>query len=207
MAKLGKKLQLKTEQPLLLLHAPEQVAQALQEEGFACTQAAGKLPALRACTAALIFVQSAAALEQLQLQTAPPQPESILWIAYPKKSSDIKTDLTRDKGWQLMADLQYEAVRQVAVDEVWSALRFRHKTERKQDSMFGVDMPGIDRVTKTVVIPEDLKAALAQAEVLEAFERMAFTHRKEHVVSVLDAKKPETRARRIAKVVEQVTRI
>ncbi|OKL40955.1 YdeI/OmpD-associated family protein [Pontibacter flavimaris] len=206
MADLGKKLQLKKEQCLLLLQAPDEVAQALQHEDHTFTRA-DEAPGIGSYAAVLLFVQRAAELAQLAPQAvALLQPESILWIAYPKKSSGIKTDLTRDNGWQVMAQMQYEPVRQVAVDEVWSALRFRPQAARKQPSTFGVDMPGIDRKAKTVALPDDLKEALQEAGLLEAFESMAFTHRKEHVVAVLEAKRPETRTRRIAKTVEEMAK-
>lgn len=53
-------------------------------------------------------------------------PESLLWIAYPKKSSKrYKSDITRDQGWESIGALGYEPVRQIAIDEDWSALRFR----------------------------------------------------------------------------------
>ncbi|PTX22583.1 bacteriocin resistance YdeI/OmpD-like protein [Pontibacter mucosus] len=202
MADLGKKLQLKKEHAILLLMAPEDVAQALQQEGYTFIRA-DEAPSVGSYGAVLLFVQQASELEQLAPQAvALLQPEGLLWVAYPKKSSGIKTDLTRDNGWQVMGSMQYEPVRQVAVDEVWSALRFRPQAARKQPSTFGVDMPGIDRKTKTVTVPDDLKEALQEAGLLEAFESMAFTHRKEYVVAVLEAKRPETRARRIAKTVE-----
>ena len=59
-----------------------------------------------------------------------------------------------------------------------------------------------DTGTRTVEVPADLAAALAEAGVREAFDRLAFTHRKEHVRAVLDAKAAATRERRIAKVVD-----
>ncbi len=189
-----------------MLMAPEGAAQALRQEGYTFTRA-DEAPGIGSYEAVLLFVQQASELAQLAPQAvALLQPEGILWVAYPKKSSGIKTDLTRDNGWQVMAQMQYEAVRQVAVDEVWSALRFRPQAERKQASMFGVDMPGIDRKAKTVVLPDDLKEALQEASLLEAFESMAFTHRKEYAVAVLEAKRPETRARRVAKAVEEVAK-
>lgn len=206
MADLGKKLQLKKEHAILLLMAPEDVAQALQQEGYTFTRA-GEAPSMGSYEAVLLFVQQASELEQLAPQAvALLQPEGLLWVAYPKKSSGIKTDLTRDNGWQVMGSMQYEPVRQVAVDEVWSALRFRPQAARKQPSTFGVDMPGIDRKAKTVSLPDDLREALQEAGLLEAFERMAFTHRKEYVVAVLEAKRPETRTRRIAKTVEEMAK-
>ncbi|AKD02688.1 YdeI/OmpD-associated family protein [Pontibacter korlensis] len=207
MADLGKKLQLKKEQALLLLRAPEEVAQALEQEEYAYTSL-NEVSGAGNYDAVLLFVQSATDLAYLGPKAqAQLQPGGMLWIAYPKKSSGIHTDLTRDKGWQVMAELKYSPVRQIAVDDVWSALRFKHTSERKETSTFGVDMPGIDRKTKTVVVPDDLKDALQEAELLEVFEGMAFTHRKEHVVAVLEAKRHVTRARRIAKAVEGVSKL
>ncbi len=53
--------------------------------------------------------------------------EAIVWFAYPKKTSKkYKSDLTRDTGWQPLGDAGFEGVRQVAINEDWSAIRFRH---------------------------------------------------------------------------------
>jgi uncharacterized protein YdeI (YjbR/CyaY-like superfamily) len=53
-----------------------------------------------------------------------------------------------------------------------------------------------------VEVPADLAAALDAAGVRVAFDALAFTYRKEHARSVVDAKTPATRERRIAKVVD-----
>ena len=63
----------------------------------------------------------------------------------------------------------------------------------------------LDAVDRTVDIPADLAAALQEADAIDRFERLAFSHRKEHVRAVEEAKRPETRARRIAKTVEMIT--
>ncbi|GHA65847.1 YdeI/OmpD-associated family protein [Pontibacter akesuensis] len=209
MVDLGKKLQIKAGQKLLLRNAPEQVAQTLTQEGYTPVrhEKDAALPAA-GYGAALAFATHAAELAELVAQVLPLlQPQGIFWVAYPKKTSGVKTDLTRDKGWRVLAEQGYEAVRQIAVDEVWSAVRFRQQSERKEASTFGVDMPGIDRKTKTVAIPDDLRAALQEVELLKNFERLAFTHRKEYVVAVLEAKRPETRASRVAKAVEGVAKL
>jgi hypothetical protein len=52
-----------------------------------------------------------------------------LWLAYPKKSGAIRTDLSRDKGWAPLAARDLLPVTQVALDETWSALRFRYRDE------------------------------------------------------------------------------
>lgn len=205
MPELKKKLQLKASGELLLLHAPEDIATALTEECMAVC--AGEAPATGAYEAVLLFVQRRRQLEQEVPQaTALLQPGGLLWIAYPKKASGIETDLTRDEGWRTLAELEYEPVRQVALSAIWSALRFRHRSERKTASTFGVDIPGIDRKTKTVTVPDDLQQALEEAGLTERFSQLAFTHRKEHVVAVLEAKRPETRASRIRKIVQQLDR-
>jgi len=59
-----------------------------------------------------------------------------------------------------------------------------------------------DDEPREVAVPDDLAAALGESR--PAFDSMAFTHRREWVEWVEDAKKPETRERRIAKVADQV---
>jgi hypothetical protein len=49
----------------------------------------------------------------------------LLWIAFPKKTSGIPTDLSRDAGWDAMTKAGWQAVSLVAIDEAWSAARFR----------------------------------------------------------------------------------
>ncbi len=52
--------------------------------------------------------------------------DAIVWFCYPKGSSKkYKCDFNRDTGWEIMGNFGMEAVRQVAIDEDWSALRFR----------------------------------------------------------------------------------
>jgi hypothetical protein len=50
--------------------------------------------------------------------------DRIAWLAYPK-AGKLDTDLNRDIVWRYMLKKGVQAVRQVAIDEVWSALRFR----------------------------------------------------------------------------------
>jgi hypothetical protein len=47
-----------------------------------------------------------------------------LWVAYPK-AGQLGTDLNRDKLWELLRARGFEGVRQVAIDETWSALWFK----------------------------------------------------------------------------------
>ena len=59
------------------------------------------------------------------------KPGGLLWFSYPKKSSAIKTDISRDIGWEPVYTAGFRPVTQVAIDTTWSALRFRPRTEVK----------------------------------------------------------------------------
>jgi hypothetical protein len=63
----------------------------------------------------------------------------------------------------------------------------------------------VDTEPRTVRLPADLRAALAADEAAkQAFAGMSFTHRREYVEWVEEAKRPDTRARRVAATVERV---
>jgi hypothetical protein len=51
--------------------------------------------------------------------------DGLLWISYPKKSSKLKSDLTRDVIWAEVVKTGRRPVAQVSVNDVWSAIRLR----------------------------------------------------------------------------------
>lgn len=52
--------------------------------------------------------------------------DAVVWFAYPKGTSKkYKSEINRDKGWAALGNAGFEPVRQVAIDEDWSATRFR----------------------------------------------------------------------------------
>jgi hypothetical protein len=52
--------------------------------------------------------------------------DPVIWLAYPKKTSKkYKVEINRDNGWESIKKLGFETVRAVAIDDDWSALRFR----------------------------------------------------------------------------------
>jgi Bacteriocin-protection, YdeI or OmpD-Associated/Domain of unknown function (DUF1905) len=63
----------------------------------------------------------------------------------------------------------------------------------------------LDTTPRAVEVPDDLQSALeASPTAAAAWDKLSYTHKKEHARSVLDAKKPETRTRRIAAVVAKL---
>jgi len=118
-AEITKKLNMKPGQRLWVLNPPEDFQQIL--DGVDIT-AEGSAPA----EAVLLFVGSLAELKA----SAPGglgavDRKGLMWIAYPKSSSGVKTDINRDTLWEAMKPSGWRPVRQVALDGTWSALRFR----------------------------------------------------------------------------------
>ena len=76
---------------------------------------------------AIAFVKTKAAVAAAAAALgAAAQGDAVVWMAYPKGTSRKYTcEFNRDTGWQPLGDLGYEPVRQVAIDDDWSALRFR----------------------------------------------------------------------------------
>ena len=73
-----------------------------------------------------LFVKDSGEFEELtQSAIAAVEYDGLLWISYPKRSSKVPTDLSRDVVWELMGDTGLRPVTQVSIDAVWSALRFR----------------------------------------------------------------------------------
>jgi hypothetical protein len=73
-----------------------------------------------------LFVKDSKEFDALQAQAVQAvRYDGLFWLSYPKKSSKVETDLSREMVWELMLPSGLRPVAQVAIDEVWSALRFR----------------------------------------------------------------------------------
>jgi hypothetical protein len=76
---------------------------------------------------ALAFVTTQAQVNDLSARLSARMPgDALLWFAYPKQSSKrYRCEFNRDTGWAAVGAAGFEPVRQIAIDEDWSALRFR----------------------------------------------------------------------------------
>jgi hypothetical protein len=63
-----------------------------------------------------------------------------------------------------------------------------------------------DDAERSVDVPADLRAALDAAGLADAFRALSYSHQRENVSSITEAKRPETRARRIQQTVERLQR-
>ncbi len=73
-----------------------------------------------------VFVTNKAELDRLAPKAVRVlKPESLLWISFPKGTSKIQTDLTRDKGWEAVQQADLKWVNLISVNETWSAFAVR----------------------------------------------------------------------------------
>ncbi len=73
-----------------------------------------------------VFVRNKAELESWVARVLPALGKaSLLWIAFPKGSSKIQTDLTRDTGWDSLRQADLKWINLVSIDDTWSAFSLR----------------------------------------------------------------------------------
>jgi hypothetical protein len=135
----------------------------------------------------------------------------IVWVYYPKGTSKIQTDLTRDKGWDCLLSEgdKLTWVNLISFNDTWSVFGFRAKTEadKKKEAQPKVReiFNWVDPVAKTVRLPDDLIAALKKNKKEAAlFDSLAFSHKKEYVEWIVTAKREETRLTRIKGTIERL---
>lgn len=139
-----KKLNYKNQRVLCVLQAPESFRAALDElppetEVRYSMQSSGALDFV------IAFVTTQSAIYELAPVIAQSlNGDGIVWFAYPKQSSKRYTcEFNRDTGWGLLGKLGFEPVRQVSIDEDWTALRFRQAAYiKKMSRSFAISEEG-----------------------------------------------------------------
>jgi hypothetical protein len=125
MATVIEKLNWKGQQEIAVLNAPESFEPELA--GLSTTAIHRTLQTVKETEFLIAFVTRKSEVDGLAPRVAKrAKGDSIVWFAYPKGSSKKYTcDFNRDTGWDAMTGLGFETVRAIAIDEDWTALRFR----------------------------------------------------------------------------------
>jgi hypothetical protein len=135
--------------------------------------------------------------------------DTICWIFYPKGTSKIQTDLSRDSVWSIMQDQKVQMISLICFDDTWSAFGMRQKNEvdRKKNKQ-PKERPIFDYVdpkTKTVKLPADFAAGLKKNKKQQAFfNSLSFTNKKEYIEWIVTAKREETRNERLKASIERL---
>jgi hypothetical protein len=123
MSALFKKLNLGTQGSIHVLNAPK----SFEPELAALDGVTVKRTVAGASAFAMAFVITQADLEAASRKLAAAcTGDAVLWMVYPKGTSKkYQCEFNRDSGWPVLGAAGFEPVRMVALDEDWSALRFR----------------------------------------------------------------------------------
>ncbi len=125
MGPIFRKLNLKNHDPIAVLNAPAEFAAELA--ALDDRRVVLNLDEVDEVAFALGFARDRSVLDPMCAALVAKVPgDAVLWVAYPKKTSKrYRADFDRDTGWDLLGAAGFEPVRQIAIDEDWSALRFR----------------------------------------------------------------------------------
>ena len=126
MTPLLKKLNFKDQEQLHVLNSPESFFGELQEMKSVATVVTD-LEEIQGIEFLIAFVTTKKEIENLVRSIDRKLiGDVIFWICYPKATSKkYSCDFNRDTGFEILGEFDFEGVRQVALDEDWSALRFR----------------------------------------------------------------------------------
>ncbi len=132
--------------------------------------------------------------------------DSKLWIAYPKTTSKIASDLNRDCSWQVLFDHDFEIDSQVALDHVWMAICFKkadmaiaggtNDDEVKENEEF-------DR--RIVKLPAEMEIFFVKhKKAKDFFKSLPVNDQKDFVSWIEEAKRADTKKRRLEAVQQKL---
>ena len=208
---LVKKLQIKPGTNWLIYNSPEnylQLIEPLPDDVNISYTPKGNFNGIQ------LFAKNNAELVQ-NMQAIKPllNPDIILWIIYPKKSSAIASDLNMMSSWEELTKLGLRPVASAAVDETWSALRFKPEELTKESTVSNANVKNsefaqyVDVVNKRITLPNDVASLLEQnPAAMNKYQSLAYSHKKEYVLWILTAKQEKTREARLLKMIEMLTK-
>jgi len=206
---LAKKLQIKPGKNWLFLNAPDNYLALLEPlpEGVNISfEPSGSFDGVQS------FVKDNAELVASLKVLAPVlKPDAMFWITYPKKSSGVHSDLEMMGSWDEAAKYGLRCVASAAINEIWTALRFRPEGQSKvsdgnkeniRQNEYG---EYIDVDTKQIKLPPEIAEALQHSpQAMSFYQQLSYSNKKEYVLWILTAKQEKTRSERLVKLVEKL---
>jgi len=159
----------------------------------------------------LFVIDSADMAVSLKIIAPLLKPDSVFWIAYPKKSSGIKSDLEMTGNWNEAIKYGLTTVAAASIDETWTAIRLKPAGTSKVSEFCNEEIKKnehaafIDLDKRVITLPPDMKEILGQwPNAIAFYQGLSFTNKKEYVVWILSAKQEKTRAERLVKLTEKL---
>lgn len=198
------KLQLKDEKNLLIQGLPSTIEKQFVKLYFA--KNITPLLKIKKIDFALVFAINKSQLKDILRDVLPALNEDAkLWIAYPKLTSKIVSDLSRDCNWECIAQLGYEGIRMISLDHVWCAMRFKKSEQVKHTVKEFTQLEYINTETRIITAPPELeKLFTGNAKAKAFFETLSFTNKKEYVMWITGTKREETKLARLEATIEKL---
>ncbi len=146
------------------------------------------------------FIQNKKELEQYSAIIAKHMTSlTTSWIFFPKKTSGIQTDITRDDGWEVLNKYQLKRGVLISFNETWSAFSCILNTGKEECTNISKDVSGfINSTERTITLPTNMQLAFAENSAAKiAFDQLSFTNKKEYVLWIVTAKKEATQQQRL----------
>ena len=204
------KLQLKEEKNLLIQGLPSSIEKQFAKVAFA--KNVTPLLKARKIDFALVFALSEYQLKGILRDVLPAlNDDAMFWIAYPKVTSKIATDLNRQYSWDCLKAAGFKSACQVPLDHVWMALRFE-----RSETMVPVvaeeveveDFGGVAQLdVKTIMVkpPADFVKLLRRSKAAaNFFDTLPVSNKKEYVSWIAGAKREDARSRRMEMAVDKL---
>jgi len=210
------KLQLQDERNLLIQGLPSAIEKQFAKLSYA--KNVTPLVRTRKVDFALVFAINQNQLINIMKEVMPAlRDDTKLWVAYPKVTSKIVSDLNRESSWDFFTQNNYEGISLVDLDHMWSAMRFKkagtttviapknNDAKEKTTTAEKVEIKGLEFDKKLSVTPSVLeKAFVKHKQAKEIFSSLSPSHQKEYLVWIEGAKKEETKQRRLDSVIEKL---
>jgi hypothetical protein len=208
-ADLVKKLKIAGNMKLLVLNAPEPYLNSKEQLPEDIT--VDETPEMDQYPFVQVFVKNKAEVQQYAGQALHViEYDGLLWFCYPKKSSSMFEDLTRDEGWEPVKEAGYAGIASVAIDETWSAMRFRPAKEvggskRRSSPAKSETQFNKGETHNDTALTEIMQELEQHTECLSFFNSLAPSYKRSYIDWIASAKREETKQKRMKEMIVKLS--
>ncbi len=209
-ASLFEKLQLVDQKSILIQGLPSSIEKLFAKLSYA--KNVTPLLKSRKIDFVLVFAINQSQLLNIMKEILPAMHANTkLWVAFPKTTSKIVSDLNREGAWDYFTEQGFENEESIEIDHMWNASRFKKnenfvvKAEKVEAVKERIELKGIEFEKKLVVLPIELERVFVKHKNLkDFFGSLTHLQQREYLSFIDSAKRADTRRRRLDTVIEKL---